>query len=338
VIDTVAGDVEIVARRGVVLACGGFPHDVARMRTLFPHAPTGDEHWSAAPPANTGDGLRLGEAVGGVVEMGMVAGAGWAPVSLVPRRDGSIGHFPHLVERAKPGLIAVTRAGRRFVNEADSYYDFMSALFATIPTGETIEAWLVCDQRFIRRYGLGHARPAPMPIGPSLRSGYLKRGRSIELLAEACDIDVASLVATVDRYNGEARLGRDPEFGRGDTPYNRAGGDAAQTPNPCVAPIDRAPFYAVRVIPGCLGTFAGLRCDASGRALDREARTIAGLYACGNDMSSVMGGYYPSGGITLGPAMTFGYIVAHDVAGVAMDWGAPGVTSDEVPSRAQSVH
>lgn len=330
VVETVAGDVEIVARRGVVLACGGFPHDVARMRALFPHAPTGDEHWSAAPPSNSGDGLRLGEAVGGVVETGLAAGAGWAPVSLVPRRDGSIGHFPHLIERAKPGLIAVTRAGRRFVNEADSYYDFMSALFATIPSGETIEAWLICDHRFIRRYGLGHAKPAPMPIGPSLRSGYLKRGRSIELLAEACGIDAASLAATVERYNREARLGRDPEFGRGETLYNRVGGDAAQMPNPCVAPIDRAPFYAVRVIPGCLGTFAGLRCDANGRVLDHEGRSIPGLFACGNDMASVMGGYYPSGGITLGPAMTFGYIVAHHAAGTASDTLAPEAMRDNV--------
>lgn len=321
-VETPAGGEQIVARRGVVLACGGFPHDVSRMRMHFPHAPTGDEHWSAAPPANTGDGLRLGESAGGIVETGMAAGAGWAPVSLVPRRDGSIGHFPHLIERAKPGLIAVTHAGRRFVNEADSYYDFMSALFATIPAGETIEAWLVCDHRFLRRYGLGHARPRPMPIGPSLRSGYLKRGRSVALLADACGIDAGALVSTIERYNRDARGGRDPEFGRGDTPYNRAGGDPAQLPNPCVAPIERAPFYAVRVIPGSLGTFAGLRCDASGHVLDRTALPIPGLYAAGNDMASVMGGYYPSGGITLGPAMTFGYIVAHDAAGAALDRGA----------------
>ena len=176
-----------------------------------------------------------------------------------------------------------------------------------------------------------------MPIGPSLRSGYLKRGRSIELLAEACDIDATSLVATIDRYNSEARLGRDPEFGRGDTLYNRVGGDPAQMPNPCVAPIDRAPFYAVRIIPGCLGTFAGLKCDAHGRVLDRAGRPIAGLYACGNDMSSVMGGYYPSGGITLGPAMTFGYVVAHDVAGFALDMDVPRVASNEAPLRAQAV-
>ena len=325
VVETIAGEMEIVARRGVVLACGGFPHDVARKRELFPHAPTGNEHWSAAPPCNTGDGLRLGEAAGGVVDTRVAAGAGWAPVSLVHRGDGSIGRFPHLIDRAKPGVIAVTRAGRRFVNEAGSYYDFMSALFATIPRGEPVEAWLVCDHRFIRRFGLGHVKPAPMPIGASLRSGYLKRAGSIVGLAQACAIDAASLSATIDRYNREARLGRDPEFGRGDTLYNRVGGDAEQTPNPCVAPIDRAPFYSVKVLPGSLGTFAGLKTAANGRVLDREGRAIAGLYACGNDMASVMGGYYPSGGITLGPAMTFGYLVAHDAAGVAADATGPAI-------------
>ncbi len=318
VVSSPQGEVEIHARRGVVLACGGFPHDVERKKALFPHAPTGHEHWSAAPPSNTGDGLRLGETVGGVVETGLPAAAGWAPVSRVPRRDGSAGYFPHLVERAKPGVIAVTRAGRRFVNEADSYYDFMSALFAAIAPGEPVEAWLVCDHRFIRRYGLGHAKPAPMPLGSALRSGYLKRGRSIDELARACGIDAASLRATLDAYNRDAREGHDPAFGRGDTPYNRVGGDAAHGPNPCIAPIERGPYYAVKIVPGSLGTFAGLRTDASARVLDRDASPIPGLYACGNDMASVMGGRYPSGGITLGPAMTFGYIAAHHAAGMPL--------------------
>lgn len=310
-------DAEIRAGSGVVLACGGFPHDAARIAQLFPHAPTGREHRSAAPPSNTGDGLRLGEAVGAVVETQLPAAAGWAPVSLVPRRDGSIGHFPHLVERAKPGVIAVTPRGVRFVNEAGSYYDFMSALFAAIPDGASVEAWLVCDHRFIRRYGLGHAMPAPLPLGPSLRSGYLKRGRTIADLAHACGIPEAELVTTVATYNRDARDGRDPAFGRGDTPYNRAGGDPAQQPNPNVAPIEHGPFYAVKVVPGSLGTFAGLRTDADARVLDADGCAIPGLYACGADMASIMGGRYPSGGITLGPAMTFGYIAGRHVASSA---------------------
>ena len=311
------GALEVRARCGVVLACGGFPHDVERRRRLFAHAPTGVEHWSAAPPSNTGDGLRLGEAVGGSVDASLPAAAGWAPVSRVVRPDGSVGHFAHLVERGKPGIVAVTRHGRRFVNEADSYHDFMAALFATTVPGEPVEAWLVCDHRFIRHYGLGHVKPAPMPLRASLRSGYLERGRTLAELARACGIDAAVLEATIDAYNQGAREGCDREFGRGRTRYNRVQGDAGHAPNPCVAPLERAPYYAVKVVPGSLGTFAGLRTDARARVLDHAGNPIAGLHACGNDMNSIMGGRYPSGGITLGPAMTFGYIAAHDAAGVS---------------------
>jgi len=314
VVDHRGRAVEIRANRGVVLACGGFPHDVARIARLFPHAPTGHEHRSAAPPSNTGDGLRLAEAVGAAVDTELSAGAGWAPVSVVRRRDGSAGHFPHLVERAKPGIIAVTSHGARFVNEAASYHDFMTALFAALPPGAPVEAWLVCDHRFIRRFGLGHAMPAPLPLGPSLRSGYLKRGRTIAALANACGIPDAAFVATVDAYNRDARDGRDPAFGRGSTPYERVGGDPLQRPNPNVAPIMHPPFYAVKVVPGSLGTFVGLRTDADARVLDTNGVAISGLYACGADMASIMGGHYPSGGITLGPAMTFGYVAANHLA------------------------
>ena len=328
------GACEVRARRGVVLACGGFPHDIERKRRLFAHAPTGAEHWSAAPPSNTGDGLRLGETAGGSVDTSLPAAAGWAPVSRVVRRDGSVGHFAHLVERGKPGIVAVTRHGRRFVNEADSYYDFMTALFAATAPGEPPEAWLVCDHRFIRHYGLGHVKPAPMPLGASLRSGYLKRGGTLAELARACGIDTDPFEATIDAYNRNAREGRDPEFGRGSTPYNRVQGDAAHLPNPCVAPLERAPFYAVKVVPGSLGTFAGLRTDARARVLDSAGTPIAGLYACGNDMNSIMGGRYPSGGITLGPAMTFGYLAAHDAAGVN-----PGdASSTAAPAPAHKAH
>lgn len=318
VIATADGDITLRARRGVVLACGGFPHDDLRKSQLFVHAPKGSEHKSAAPPANTGDGLRLGEAVGGAVDPGLAAAGAWAPVSLVPREDGSVGHFPHLIERGKPGLIAVTRHGRRFVNEAGSYHDFMSALFTALPPGEPVQAWLICDHRFIRRYGLGFAKPAPFPLGRLVDNGYLHRGESPESLARSCGIDATALRDTVARFNHDARAGKDPEFGRGGTAYNRMQGDAANQPNPCIAPLDHGPYYAVKVVPGSLGTFAGLKCDASARVLGANGEPLAGLYAAGNDMSSVMGGRYPSGGITLGPAMTFGYIAAHHAAGIAL--------------------
>jgi succinate dehydrogenase/fumarate reductase flavoprotein subunit len=308
-------EVEIATRRGVVLACGGFAHDIARRRRLYRHAPTGAEHWSAAAPGSTGDGIALGEAVGGVVDEDLSSPGAWAPVSQIRWRDGRLGTFPHLVDRARPGIIAVTRDGRRFVNEAESYHDFTRALLRATDGADGAEAFLVCDHRAQRRYGLGFAKPFPLPLRPYLRSGYLRRGRTLEELAQEAGINAPGLAETIAAYNRHARDGRDPEFGKGDTPFNRFGGDPACQPNPCLAPIARAPFYAVRILPGSLGTFAGLRTDARARVLSRDGRPIEGLYAVGNDMASVMGGHYPAGGITLGPAMTFGYLAGLDLAG-----------------------
>lgn len=306
------GVLHVEAARGVVLACGGFAHDAQRKQALLSHA----EHWSAAAPGCTGDGLRLGETAGGVVDATLPQAAALAPVSLVPRRDGSLGHFPHLIERAKPGLLAVREDGRRFTNEADSYHDFMQGLLAATPAGWPVQAWLVCDHAFVRRYGLGAAKPAPLPLGRWLANGYLRRGRTLAELAQACGIDASGLQATVERYNAMARAGRDEDFAKGETAYNRMQGDAAAGhANACMAPLARGPYYAVRVLPGSLGTFAGLRTDLQARVLDAAGLPIAGLYAAGNDMNSLMAGRYPSGGITLGPALTFGYLAALHAAG-----------------------
>ncbi|WP_027897362.1 FAD-dependent oxidoreductase [Zestomonas thermotolerans] len=306
---------EVHARRGVVLACGGFPHDPERIAQLMPHAPSGREHHSAAPPCNTGDGLRLGERIGGRVSDDLAHAGAWAPVSLVPRRDGSTGHFPHLIERAKPGFIAVRRDGRRFTNEADCYHDFMNALFAATPSGEPHEAWLICDHRAQRRYGIGWAKPFPFPTAWYERRGYLRKGRTLAELAARCGIDAQQLQATVARFNHYAAQGEDPDFGRGRSAYNRAQGEPLHGPNPSLRPLEHGPFYAVKLIPGSLGTFAGLRTDAAARVLDGSGRPIPGLFAVGNDMASIMGGHYPSGGITLGPGMTFGYLAGLALAG-----------------------
>lgn len=296
------------ARRGVILACGGFPHDRQRIAQLVGHAPDGNAHHSAAPRENSGDGLRLGEQAGGQVSPTLAHAGAWAPVSLVPRGDGSLGHFPHLIDRAKPGFIVVRRDGRRFVNEADNYHDFMNALFAATPEGEPHEAWLICDHPAQRRYGIGWAKPFPFPTGFYERRGYLFSGQTLDALAEHCGIDARQLKTTVDAFNHHAAQGEDPEFQRGATVYNRAQGDPLQSPNPSLRPLRQGPFHAVRLLPGSLGTFAGLRTDACARVVDSHGRAIPGLFAVGNDMQSIMGGHYPSGGITLGPGMTFGYL------------------------------
>jgi succinate dehydrogenase/fumarate reductase flavoprotein subunit len=283
---------------------------------LFPRDATGHDNLALPPPSCSGDGLRLGESAGGVVATDLKSAVAWAPVSKVAHRDGSVGHFPHIIERGKPGIIGVLANGKRFVNEAHGYYDYVAAMLDAVPQDEQACSWLICDHRFLRRYGLGHARPAPLPVWPHLRSGYLKRGASLELLARACGIDPAGLSATVAEYNRHARQGQDPEFGRGSTPFNRKQGDPQHKgPNPCVAPIEQGPFYAVKVQPGCFGTFAGLRTDGHARVLDEHGQPIGGLYAAGTDMASVFGGWYPSGGINLGPALTFGYVAGRHIAG-----------------------
>lgn len=315
VVTTSEGDIEIRAARGVVLAAGGFPNDIARRKALFPRTPTGQEHLALPPEDCSGDGITLGESAGGVFATDVASPAAWAPVSRVHHPDGTVGHFPHIIERGKPGLIGVLSTGQRFVNEADGYYDYTAAMVAQAPKGEEVASWLICDHRFQRRYGLGYARPFPLPVGRFVRNGYLKRGATIEALATACGLPPAALAATVARFNAHARQGTDPDFGRGSTPYNRKMGDPLHTgPNPCVAPIEQGPFYAVKVMPGSFGTFAGLKTNGHAQVLDRDDRAIPGLYAAGTDMASVMGGFYPSGGINLGPAMTFGFIAGRHAA------------------------
>jgi succinate dehydrogenase/fumarate reductase flavoprotein subunit len=314
VVETASERVNVRARRGVVLACGGFPHDLARRKQLFTHAPTGTEHFSPAPPGNTGDGLRLAQSAGGQLQDELPNAAAWIPVSLVPRPNGVRGVFPHLIDRYKPGVIAVARDGRRFVNESESYHVVGQAMMRACRGEAEVAAWLICDHRAIRRYGLGYAKPFPLPLGPHLRSGYLLRGRTLTELAAQAGIDGPALERTAAEFNRGARLGRDEQFGRGESAYNRYLGDPEHAPNPCVAPLAQPPYYAVKMVLGDLGTFAGAKTDARARVLDATGRAIPGLYAVGNDMASVMGGAYPGGGITLGPAMTFGFIAARHMA------------------------
>ncbi|MFZ1428473.1 MAG: FAD-dependent oxidoreductase [Geminicoccaceae bacterium] len=316
VLDSPEGEVTVMARRGVVLASGGFPHDPERRRAMFP---ADIEHRTVAAPSATGDGLRLGESAGGHVDDTLAAAGAWCPVSLVPFPDGTIGRFPHIIERNKPGIIGVLADGSRFCNEGNGYHDYVAAMLRAVPPGQEVASWLVCTRAFQRRYGLGIARPTPLPVGPYIRSGYLKTGRTLAELARNCGIDPDGLERTVTEYNLHAHRGEDPAFGRGGTPYNRQSGDAANTPNPCIAPIERGPFYAVKVVPGSFGTFAGLKTDTSARVLSASGRPIPGLYAAGADMASVMGGHYPAGGINLGPAMTFGYIAGCHAAGAAIE-------------------
>ncbi len=317
----------VTASVGVVLACGGFPHDVERRKALFPHAPNGTEHFTPSPVGNTGDGLKMAEAVGAYVDPTIPNAAAWVPTSVTVRPDGSRGVMPHFIDRAKPGVIAVTRHGKRFTNEANSYHDFVQALVAETKGDKEIFAWEICDHITLRQYGMGCVAPFPLPIGRHLRAGYLKRGDTIEELARQISVDVATLKVTIDRFNQHARKGDDPEFSRGSKAYNRYQGDAQNLPNPCVRAIETGPYYAIKMVIGDIGTFAGLAVDEHTRVLDQRRHPIRGLYAVGNDAASIMGGNYPGAGITLGPALTFGY-----VSGMALASGASAKTSTEAPA------
>ena len=307
--------IEVRTRRGVVLACGGFPHDIERRKSLFPHAPTGHEHYTPSPALNTGDGLRLAEAIGGWVDPSIPNAAAWCPTSLVPRKDGTQGVMPHFIDRAKPGVIAVTADGRRFANEALSYPDFVQHLVRVCKERSQADfsAWLICDHKHLREYGLGAVAPFPLPFGRHLRSGYLRRASTLAELALAIGVPAETLARQVETFNLDAASGTDSQFGKGSTAYNRYQGDSKVQPNPCMAPIAHGPFYSIKIVIGEIGTFAGLATDASCRVITRDRNLVPGLYAVGNDAASVMGGNYPGAGITLGPAVTFGY-----VAGMAL--------------------
>lgn len=308
------GEYAITARRAVVLASGGFPHDQARIARAYPHLARGGEHLSPTPAANTGDGIRMAEVAGGSCDIRFPSAAAWMPVSRVPLGNRT-GVFPHLVDRYKPGVIAVNRQGRRFTNESESYHDVGAAMIANGAGGRETAAWLICDHATIRKYGLGYAKPAPVPLGPFVRNGYLSRGATLRELAAATGIEADGLEATVREYNEGAVHGIDRAFKRGSTAFNRYLGDAEHKPNPNVAPIGTGPYYALKLIMGDLGTFDGLTTDLVGRVVRHDGTAIAGLYAVGNDRASIMSGNYPGAGITLGPIMTFGYITGRHLAG-----------------------
>ncbi len=299
--------------RGVILAGGGMAASPAQRVRLYTTGPAAAEQVSLAPPGNCGGTMDAALAIGAALADQPTNPAAWVPLSRVPRADGGFGWFPHFFDRSKPGFILVNRAGRRFANEALSYHD----LGAAILEQEATEAFILCDHRAIRRYGLGVVRPAPLPLGRHLHSGYLAAAREPAVLARHCGIDPDGLAATLKDWNESASRGEDPLFGKGHTAYERYIGDAAHRPNPCVAPLEQQPFYALRVVLGDIGSFVGLRTDAAARVLDVEGRAIPRLYAAGNDAASLFGGSYPAAGITLGPALTFGYLAGRHCAALA---------------------
>lgn len=312
-----AGERRIRARHGVVLAAGGFPHDVKRIAQAYPHLARGGEHLSPTPKSNTGDGVNMAEAAGAAVDIRFQQTSAWMPVTKVDFGNGEIGVFPHLLDRYKPGIIGVLKNGKRFTNESNSYHDVGAALVEACKGQQETAMWLICDKTALGKYGLGYVKPAPMPIGRFIKNGYLIEGRTLAELAQKTGINAAALEKTVRDYNVGAVKGEDRQFGRGTTSFNRYLADPANQPNPCVAPVQTGPFYAVKVVMGDLGTFDGIKTSVVGEVLKRDGSKIDGLYAVGNDRASMMGGNYPGAGITHGPNMTFGFVTANHIADLA---------------------
>jgi succinate dehydrogenase/fumarate reductase flavoprotein subunit len=308
------GEREIRARRGVVLACGGFPHDVQRIARAYPHLQSGGEHLSPTPVTNTGDGVRMAEATGADVDLRFKDAAAWMPVTKVPFGKGEFGVFPHLLDRYKPGVIGVLRSGKRFTNESNSYHDVGVAMIEACKGEKETVMWLVCDKTTLGKYGLGYVKPSPMPIGKFIRNGYLFEGQTLADLARVTGIDTAGLQATVREYNAGAVHGVDEQYARGSTAFNRYLADPNHQPNPCVAPVEKGPFYAVKLLMGDLGSFDGIQTTVVGEVKKSDGSVIPGLYAVGNDRASIMGGNYPAAGITHGPNMVFAYVTANHIA------------------------
>jgi 3-oxosteroid 1-dehydrogenase len=305
----------IRAERGVLLAAGGFEANQA-MREAYLPQPTRTD-WTCANPDNQGDAIEMGQEIGAAVDL--MDDAWWGPTIVVPGEDRA---RMLVIEKSLPGGIMVNRAGRRFVKETAAYIDVVNVMYETAPDSTpNLPAYLIFDANYRKKYPCGPLLPGSQQPDWAARGllhqGFVKKAKTLDALARRLDIDAAGLRETIVRFNGQARDGVDLDFHRGETAFDRFYGDPAVVPNPCMAPIEAAPFYGMEVFPGELGTKGGLKTDAHARVLDQDGAPIEGLYATGNCSASVMGRTYPGPGSTLGPATTFGYVAARQAMGIA---------------------
>ncbi|MHA7651839.1 FAD-binding protein [Mycobacterium sp. ML4] len=304
------------ARRGVILASGGFDHDMAWRKE---HQPVLDQDWSFGNPAATGDGIRAAQRLGAAADL--LDEAWWFPAIQWP--DGRMQFM--LNERMMPSQFIVNGDGRRFINEAAPYMDFGHAMIEGHKSGVThIPCWLITDHRSFNRYVVAGHLPipripgAPVPTGRKmpkawLEAGVVKAASTWAELATKISVPPAELEATAARFNELARAGHDDDFGRGDSVYDNYYGDPT-LPNPNLYPLGNPPYYAFRIVPGDLGTSGGLRTDEFARVLRPDDTVVPGLYAVGNTSAPVMGRSYAGAGATIGPAMTFGFVAAEHLA------------------------
>ncbi|MCI3278838.1 3-oxosteroid 1-dehydrogenase [Streptomyces cylindrosporus] len=295
------------ARRAVVVGSGGFEHNAA-MRAQYQQQPIGTD-WTVGAKENTGDGIRAGQAAGAA--LGLMEDAWWGPAIPLPDQP-----YFCLAERTLPGGLLINQAGARFVNEAAPYSDVVHTMYERNPTAPDIPAWLIVDQNYRNRYLFKDVAPTFVLPDDWYTSGAAYKAWTLDALATAVGVPSAALRATVNRFNSLALTGTDTDFHRGDSAYDHYYTDPSVLPNSCLAPLWLPPYYAFRIVPGDLGTKGGMVTDARARVLRPDGTVIPGLYAAGNASSAVMGHSYAGAGSTIGPAMTFGYIAALDIAGV----------------------
>ncbi|HWC81075.1 MAG TPA: 3-oxosteroid 1-dehydrogenase [Pseudonocardiaceae bacterium] len=298
--------VRVTARRGVLLAAGGFEHNET-MRKQYQREPIGTG-WTVGAKENTGDAITVGQRAGGALEL--MDDAWWGPS--IPLTGGP---YFCLAERTLPGGMMVNGKGERFVNEAAPYVDAVHAMYGD-GDGPAVNmpTWMIIDQRYRNRYMFCGMSPRQKFPGRWYRAGVVFRAGTLAELAEKIELPAGALESTVEKFNGFADTGKDTDFHRGDSAYDHYYGDPRNRPNPSLGALRTAPFYAIRMVPGDLGTKGGLRTDDRARVLTAEGTPIPGLYAAGNTSAAVMGHTYAGAGATIGPAMTFGYLAALDIA------------------------
>jgi len=305
VVGGASGSTVLTASKGVIVCSGGFEHNLS-MRLAYQQQPIGTD-WTVGAKENTGDGIRAGLRAGAATDF--LEDAWWGPAIPLPDEP-----YFCLAERTLPGSILVNSAGNRFVNEAAPYSDVVHVMYEKNVITPDIPAWLIIDQNYRNRYLFRDLAPMlPFPDA-WYTAGAVFKDWSIAGLAAKIGVPAGALTATVSRFNGFARSGTDADFHRGDSAYDHYYTDPAVLPNSCLAPLWLAPYYALKIVPGDLGTKGGLRTDARARVVRADGTVIPGLYAAGNASAAVMGHSYAGAGSTIGPAMTFGYIAANDLA------------------------
>ncbi|SLK10529.1 FAD-dependent oxidoreductase [Arthrobacter sp. P2b] len=329
--------VTVHARLGVILAAGGFSGNEKLRQEYFPHDPSGKNHFTPTV-GHGGDAVMLARKVGGYVDDSVYSVGSWAPVTVFKYLNGGQRLFPHLRAIGLPGLIAVDQDGKRFGNEALSYHDFGGQMLAHMAGQPETFGWVIADAKTMHKYGIGYAKPWPMPRGYFFKTGYLVKGNSLADLANKIGVDPQNLAATVRDFNKGAEKGEDPQFGRGSTLYNNFRGDMEHKPNPNLAPLDPGHFYAAKIHMGDLGTFAGLAVNDRSEVVTREGKAIPGLYAVGAAAVSVFGGGYPGYGSHIGPALVFGYRAGRDISRHAAERGASRPQPTTEPRRSSPIN